>query len=66
MKKYTKQQIIDILKRNCIRDDQFGMEHNEETGKYEANLKGITMQILSDEDDYDMLCDLLEIKESER
>lgn len=63
---YTKQQIIDMLKSHCIHDDQFGMEYNEETEKYEANLKGITMQILNDEDDYDMLCDLLGIPKEER
>lgn len=57
MKKYTKQQIIDMLKRNCIHDVQFGED---------CTLMGITMQILSDEEDYNMLCDLLGIEEIKR
>lgn len=55
MKKYTKQQIIDMLKRNCRSDVQFGDEG--------VSLNGITLNILSDEKDYNMLCDLLEIEE---
>ena len=57
MKKYTKQQIIDMLKRNCLHDVDFGDD---------CNLNGITLQILNDEEDYNMICDLLEIEENER
>ena len=57
MKKYTEKQIIDMLKRNCIHDVGFGDD---------CELNGVTLQILSDEEDYQMLCDLLEIQESER
>lgn len=57
MKKYTKQQIIDMLKRNCIHDTQFGED---------CSLNGITLSILSYDDDYNMICDLLEIEASER
>ena len=65
MKKYTKKQIIDMLERNCLFDTDFGGETNE-YGEF-INLKnGITMHVISDEEDYNMLCDLLEIPESER
>ena len=65
MKKYTKQQIIDMLKKNCIFDTDFGGEFNK-YGEF-VNLKnGITMHVISDDDDYQMLCDLLEIEENER
>lgn len=57
MKKYTKQQIIDMLKSNCRFDIQFGDD---------GNLSGISMHILSDEEDYNMLCDLIGISEEER
>ena len=60
MKKYTKQQIIDMLKRNCHSDIGFGADEED------CSFNGITMSILSDEEDYNMLCDLLEIEESER
>ena len=58
MKKYTKQQIIDMLKRNCRYDVQFGDDGE--------SLNGITLNILSDEEDYNMLCDLIEIPKEER
>ena len=58
MKKYTKQQIIDMLKRNCRFDVQFGDDG--------LSLNGFTLNILSDEEDYNMLCDLLGILKNER
>ena len=60
MKKYTKQQIIDMLKRNCRFDVGFGADEED------CSFNSITLSILSDEEDYNMLCDLLEIDESER
>lgn len=60
MKNYTKKQIIDMLKRNCIYDIGFGDPSDD------LRFNGITMQVLDDEEDYNILCDLLEIKESER
>lgn len=57
MKKYTKQQIIDMLKRNCRFDVSFGADEDD------CAFNSVTMSILSDEEDYDMLCDLLEIEE---
>lgn len=56
-KKYTKQLIIDMLKRNCIHDVGFGDD---------CELNGVTLQILSDEEDYNMLCDLIEISKEDR
>lgn len=65
MKKYTKQQIIDMLKRNCVFDSEFGGEYDDNNEF--INLKnGIVMHIISDEDDYNMLCDLLDIQKEDR
>ena len=55
--KYTKQQIVDILKRNCRYDIQFGED---------GSLSGVSMHILSDEKDYNMICDLIGISNKER
>ena len=55
--KYTKQQIINMLRRNCVFDIQFGDG---------GNLNGVSMHILSDEDDYDIICDLIGISKEQR
>lgn len=57
MKKYTKQQIIDMLIGNCRFDIAFGDE---------CELNGVSLHILSDEDDYEMICDLIGIPKDER
>lgn len=60
MKRYTKQQIIKMLERNCILNFCF-----DEDG-INCLLKSITLKISSDEKDYNMLCDLLGIIRVER
>lgn len=43
-------QIRDVLHRHCIHDCDFGEEEGEE-----GNLTGFTIQVLSDEEDYEVL-----------
>ena len=51
-KNYTKKEIIALFKKHCIADCQFGDE---------GDLNGFTIQVLSDELDYKIMCDILGI-----
>jgi len=58
MKNYTKQQIINAIRRNACFDIQSGEN---------CDLNEITIQVFSDnEEDYDLFCDLLGISKEDR